>query len=853
MSAKEYNPAEIENIIQELWKQNDAYKASISETKEKFYCLSMFPYPSGKLHMGHVRNYTIGDVISRFKRMQGFNVLQPMGWDAFGLPAENAAIENNVSPKKWTNKNIESMKVQLDALGFSYDWSREINTSSPEYFKWEQWFFIQLFKAGLVERKKSEVNWDPVDKTVLANEQVIDGKGWRSGAEIERKKIDQYFLRITDYADELLKGLESLESWPNQVKLMQKNWIGKSKGLSFHFEIENNKEVLEVFTTRPDTIFGATYCAIAHDHPLIDQLKDNTPSIREFINENKGNKKTEAAIAKQEKKGVDTGLKAIHPITNDLIPIWIANFVLMEYGTGAVMCVPGHDQRDYEFAKKYDLPVLQVIETELNQNVNSGALEEKGLLINSGEYNGLNFDEAFMKISEYLEAKNNAEVQTNFRLRDWGISRQRYWGCPIPIIHCDECGHVPVAEKDLPVELPEIDENTSRGMSLGGFNEWKKTFCPNCNKEAVRETDTFDTFFESSWYAARFASQPNNAMLGDEADYWLPVDHYIGGIEHAILHLLYARFFNLLLRDQKLIQSSEPFQRLLTQGMVLADAFYTKDENGNPEWVNKDFVSMNGEKSTLSDGREVFKDGMSKMSKSKLNGIDPNIMIEKYGADTVRLYMMFTSPPEQSLEWSDTAIEGSYRFLRKVWNLISDKTIFNKAPPNELTQIEQGLRQKSHQTLKKVTNDFAERNSFNTAIASVMELLNAIPESFKSEKATDSEKFCIDEVIQFTLKMLSPITPHISLYLWKQYSESDGADFENSWPMFNEELLKLENFQLIIQINGKVRGKETVSVDMEQAELEELAKENENVKKILANQPIKKVIYVKEKLINFVI
>ena len=853
MSAKEYNPAEIENIIQELWKQNDAYKASISETKEKFYCLSMFPYPSGKLHMGHVRNYTIGDVISRFKRMQGFNVLQPMGWDAFGLPAENAAIENNVSPKKWTNKNIESMKVQLDALGFSYDWSREINTSSPEYFKWEQWFFIQLFKAGLVERKKSEVNWDPVDKTVLANEQVIDGKGWRSGAEIERKKIDQYFLRITDYADELLKGLESLESWPNQVKLMQKNWIGKSKGLSFHFEIENNKEVLEVFTTRPDTIFGATYCAIAHDHPLIDQLKDNTPSIREFINENKGNKKTEAAIAKQEKKGVDTGLKAIHPITNDLIPIWIANFVLMEYGTGAVMCVPGHDQRDYEFAKKYDLPVLQVIETELDQNVNSEALEEKGLLINSGEYNGLNFDEAFMKISEYLEAKNNAEVQTNFRLRDWGISRQRYWGCPIPIIHCDECGHVPVAEKDLPVELPEIDENTSRGMSLGGFNEWKKTFCPNCNKEAVRETDTFDTFFESSWYAARFASQPNNAMLGDEADYWLPVDHYIGGIEHAILHLLYARFFNLLLRDQKLIQSSEPFQKLLTQGMVLADAFYTKDENGNPEWVNKDFVSMNGEKSTLNDGREVFKDGMSKMSKSKLNGIDPNIMIEKYGADTVRLYMMFTSPPEQSLEWSDTAIEGSYRFLRKVWNLISDKTIFNKAPPNELTQIEQGLRQKSHQTLKKVTNDFAERNSFNTAIASVMELLNAIPESFKSEKATDSEKFCIDEVIQFTLKMLSPITPHISLYLWKQYSESDGADFENSWPMFNEELLKLENFQLIIQINGKVRGKETVSVDMEQAELEELAKENENVKKILANQPIKKVIYVKEKLINFVI
>ena len=853
MSSQEYNPTKIEDLIQKFWKANDSFKAEPSELKEKFYCLSMFPYPSGKLHMGHVRNYTIGDVISRFKRMQGFNVLQPMGWDAFGLPAENAAIENNVSPKEWTNQNIKSMKIQLDALGLSYDWSREINTSSPDYFKWEQWFFIQLLKGGLVERKKSEVNWDPVDKTVLANEQVIDGKGWRSGAEIERKKINQYFLKITSYAEELLAGLEKLDSWPNQVKLMQKNWIGKSKGLSFHFDIKNNKEVLQVFTTRPDTIFGTTYCAIALDHPLSNSLKTKNASINRFINENQTNKKTEAAIAKQEKIGIDTGLKAIHPITKDEIPIWIANFVLMEYGSGAVMCVPGHDQRDYEFAKKYKLPILQVIETLAGENIDEHALEAKGTLINSGEYNGLDSEQAFSQISKDLAAYNNAKIEINFRLRDWGISRQRYWGCPIPIIHCEECGQVPVAETDLPVELPDIKEDISKGMSLSSFDEWKKTKCPNCNKDAVRETDTFDTFFESSWYAARFASQPNDSMLGKDADYWLPVDHYIGGIEHAILHLLYARFFNLLLRDQKLINSSEPFKRLLTQGMVLSDAFFTKDLNGNPEWVNKDFVTGDDGQLKLNDGREVFKDGMSKMSKSKLNGIDPNIIIEKYGADTVRLYMMFTSPPEQSLEWSDTAIEGSYRFLKKIWNLISSRKIYSKNAPEFFEPDELMLRQKSHQTLKKVTNDFAKRNSFNTAIASVMELLNAVPESFKEDEANDAQQFCLDEVIRFTLKMLSPITPHICLYLWKEYSDSDGNDFESNWPAVDEDFLKLDDFQLIIQVNGKVRGKEKVAIDWEQPEIEQLAKANENVKKILANAPIKKVIYVKEKLINFVI
>ena len=853
MSNQEYAPAVIEAEIQKSWKETRAYEAKISSTQEKFYCLSMFPYPSGKLHMGHVRNYTIGDVISRFKRMQGFNVLQPMGWDAFGLPAENAAIENNVSPKKWTNENIASMKVQLDALGLSYDWSREINTSSPDYFHWEQWFFIQLLEAGLVERKESEVNWDPVDQTVLANEQVIDGKGWRSGALIERKKINQYFLKITQYADELLEGLESLDDWPAQVKLMQKNWIGKSRGLGFHFSIKDMHETLEVFTTRPDTLFGATYCAIASDHPLAINLMGINPEIQSFIVDNQSAKKTEAAIAKQEKIGIDTGLRAIHPITNEELPIWIANFVLMEYGTGAVMCVPGHDQRDYEFAQKYQLPIVQVIQTKSDLTIPDQAVEEKGILINSMQYNGLTSEAAFEKISADLPDSCNGRIQTNYRLRDWGISRQRYWGCPIPMIHCQNCGNIAVPIADLPVELPEINDITSKGLSLSGFIDWQKTTCPKCSKPALRETDTFDTFFESSWYAARFASQPTNSMLDSEADYWLPVDHYIGGIEHAILHLLYARFFNLLLRDQKLIKSSEPFQKLLTQGMVLADAYYSLDKKSNPEWVNRDLVTETDGQFSLADGSAVMKDGMSKMSKSKLNGVDPTTMIARYGADTVRLYMMFTSPPEQSLEWSDTAIEGSSRFLKKLWNLTAGRSIYKEEEPSHFTDEELALRQKSHKTLQKVADDFDRRQSFNTAIAGVMELLNAIPESFKLETATLSQQYCLDEAIQFALKMLSPITPHITLHLWQEYSGSDGQDFELSWPVVKEKFLRVENFQLIIQVNGKVRGKENASIDLNEKAIEEMAMQNENVKKILANADIKKVIYIKEKLINFVI
>ena len=559
-----YNPKIVEKAAQSFWYEKNSFAATESE-KPKYYCLSMFPYPSGKLHMGHVRNYTIGDVISRFKRMQGYNVLQPMGWDSFGLPAENAAIENNVSPKEWTVQNIDAMREQLKSLGFSYDWNREFATSSPDYYKWEQSFFNKLFDQGLIYKKESEVNWDPVDETVLANEQVIDGKGWRSGATIEKKKIDQYFIKITDYAEKLLGNIQELDGWPNQVKLMQENWIGKSLGLEFNFQIKDHEDALRVFTTRPDTIFGATYCAVAMNHPLAISLLESSQQIHDFIENNKNIKTSEAAIATQEKLGIDTGLKAVHPFTKEEIPIWIANFILMDYGTGAVMCVPGHDQRDWEFAKKYSLSIKQVIKSDQDNGVSESALEEKGVLINSKQFNGLDFDDAFDLITKELIKTNNAEVKTNFRLRDWGISRQRYWGCPIPIIHCDDCGPVKVPESDLPVELPEIDNISSKGLNLSTFSDWMAVKCPKCAKDANRETDTFDTFFESSWYFARFAGISDKEMISKEANYWLPVDQYVGGIEHAILHLLYARFFNILMHENNLTHNEEPFTKLLTK------------------------------------------------------------------------------------------------------------------------------------------------------------------------------------------------------------------------------------------------------------------------------------------------
>ena len=801
MSAKEYNPAEIENLIQESWKQNNSYKASPSETKEKFYCLSMFPYPSGKLHMGHVRNYTIGDVISRFKRMQGFNVFQPMGWDAFGLPAENAAIKNKVDPQSWTEQNIANMKSQLERLGFSYDWSKELKTCDPGYFRWEQEIFTMLHKQGLVYRKKSLVNWDPVDETVLANEQVIDGKGWRSGATVELKEIDQWFLKITDYADELLSSIENLD-WPENVKSMQKNWIGKSFGSEIKFSLHDAQE-LTAFTTRIDTIYGVTYIAISPNHPLAQGLASDNPEINEFIKKCNATKMAEADMAKADKLGLKTNLKVKHPFLDTDLDVWIANYVLMDYGTGVVMGVPAHDERDYEFAQKYNIEIKKVIECDELPS------PKKGALINSDNFTGQESDEAIKSINDYLEKNTIGKSIENFRLRDWGVSRQRFWGCPIPVIYQDG-EPIFLENEDLPVKLPKIAD----GESPKPLSQNKAFFDLGSGK--TREVDTFDTFVDSSWYYARFtAADKNDKALDESSKHWLPVDLYVGGIEHAILHLLYSRFFHKAMRDMGLVDGDEPFKKLLTQGMVLKDGY--------------------------------------KMSKSKGNTVDPQKFIDQYGADTIRLYMMFTSPPEQSLEWSDTAIEGSYRFLKRVWNLCSERKIFTEKQPDEFTKHELELRQKSHKTLKKVTHDYAERNSFNTAIASIMELLNAVPESFKSNDATIAQRFCLDEVIQFTLKMLSPITPHISLYLWKEYSESDDNDFENSWPIYNEEFLQLKDFQLIIQVNGKVRGKENVSVDTEQADLEVLAKENENVKKILANQSIKKVIYIKEKLINFVI
>ena len=801
MSVKEYNPAEVESLIQQSWKQNNSYKASPSQTKEKFYCLSMFPYPSGKLHMGHVRNYTIGDVISRFKRMQGFNVFQPMGWDAFGLPAENAAIKNKVDPQSWTEQNIENMKSQLERLGFSYDWSKELKTCDPNYFKWEQEIFTMLHKRGLVYRKKSLVNWDPVDETVLANEQVIDGKGWRSGATVELKEIDQWFLKITDYADELLSSVESLD-WPENVKAMQKNWIGKSFGSEIKFSL-NNEEDLTAFTTRIDTLYGVTFIAISPNHPLAQNLAKESTEISNFVKQCNETKMAEADMAKADKLGFKTNVKVQHPFLDINLDVWIANYVLMDYGTGVVMGVPAHDERDYEFAKKYNIEIKKVIECDELPS------PKKGKLIDSDYFTGQESDEAIRNINARLEQNKIGKSIENFRLRDWGVSRQRFWGCPIPVIY-EDGEPIFLEDKDLPVRLPKIED----GESPKPLSQNKNFFDLGPGKS--REVDTFDTFVDSSWYYARFTAADNNEKALDEnSKYWLPVDLYVGGIEHAILHLLYSRFFHKAMRDIGLVDGDEPFKKLLTQGMVLKDGY--------------------------------------KMSKSKGNTVDPQKFIDQYGADTIRLYMMFTSPPEQSLEWSDTAIEGSYRFLKRVWNLVSERKKFAEQEPNEFTKHELALRQKSHKTLKKVTHDYAERNSFNTAIASIMELLNAVPDSFKAADATKAQRFCLDEVIQFTLKMLSPITPHISLYLWQEFTESEGDDFENSWPTFNEEFLQLEEFQLIIQVNGKVRGKENISVDTEQAQLEILAKQNENVKKILANQPIKKVIYIKEKLINFVI
>ena len=800
---KQYEPSVIEKVIQSAWEEEKRYEVK-ADNREKFYCLSMFPYPSGKLHMGHVRNYTIGDVISRYKRMNNFNVFQPMGWDAFGLPAENAAIANKVSPDDWTRENIEHMKTQLKSLGLSYDWSKELKTCDTSYYRWEQLIFKKFADKGLVYRKKAIVNWDPVDNTVLANEQVIDGKGWRSGAQIEIKEIDQWFLKITDYAEELLTSLDDLD-WPENVKTMQRNWIGKSSGAEIKYKLETSDAYLTAFSTRPDTIFGVSFLAISPNHEISINLAKNNKSISNFLLKCKETSAAEADMAKAEKLGFKTDLKAIHPITNELLPVWIGNFVLLDYGTGVVMGVPAHDQRDYEFAKKYDISINKVIEINEDDDL---PLLAKGRLINSSQFNGMSSDDGIKKIKEYLKENNLGTELIQFRLRDWGISRQRYWGCPIPVVYEDGIPRI-LEENELPVVLPELEKG-SAPIPLSKNQDFL-----NLSENIKREADTFDTFMDSSWYYARFPSADNNEeIFGEDSNYWLPVDLYIGGIEHAILHLLYSRFFHKALRDMDMVDSDEPFKRLLTQGMVLKDG--------------------------------------AKMSKSKGNTVDPQPYIDKYGADTLRLYMMFTAPPEQSLEWSESSVEGASRFLKKVWKLVADRKYNEFKDEFEFSKDELALRRKSHATLKKVMNDYEVRLTFNTAIASVMELLNFIPDEFKLDNASDAQKFCLDEAIVFILKMLSPITPHITEHLWNDFF-IDDLSVESWWPEFNEDLLEVEEFELVVQINGKVRGKIIINKSLSEKEIELEVLEIENVSNIIGDNKIKKVIYIKEKIINFVI
>ncbi len=808
-----YEPGDIEEEVQQYWSEHDTFSVTEDPNKEKFFCLSMFPYPSGSIHMGHVRNYSIGDAISRFQRMLGKNVLQPMGWDAFGLPAENAAINNEVQPSEWTLENIESMKTQLTRLGFAYDWKREFATSEPSYYKWEQWFFHQLMDRGLAYQEEAEVNWDPVDQTVLANEQVIDGKGWRSGAEVEKKILKQWFLKITDYAEELLEGTDKLKGWPEQVKLQQKNWIGKSEGMNFSFQIKDSEEKINVFTTRPDTIMGVSFIAISSSHFLCADLEDTRNEISSFIEKQNKTKQSEAEFAKQEKEGVPTGLYAIHPFTKKEIPIWIANFVLSDYGSGALMAVPAHDQRDFEFANKYKLPVMQVIKNEENNEIDKEAYLEKNILINSGEFDGLKFDEAFLSIEKKAKELDCGERQTNYRLRDWGVSRQRYWGAPIPVL---TDGKENIKAQDLPVELPNKVEFKGVSSPLKNMPEFLKI---NQNgKDLVRETDTFDTFFESSWYYARFASYDNNeSMLDERAKYWLPVDQYIGGIEHAVLHLLYSRFFFRCMRDIGLVDGNEPFENLLCQGMVLKDG--------------------------------------TKMSKSKGNTVDPQGLIDRYGADTVRLFVMFAAPPEQSLEWSDQGVQGAHRFINRIWRLVNQHIESGLPNLKEVTSSDDDLkklRSKIHKTLAKVKDDYSRRHSFNTAIASVMELSNEIPKEFLNPSAQDDMRQTAHEAIEAILLMLAPITPHMCQYLWWKLYPSESI-VDRKWPEADLSLLEDDNLNIAIQINGKLRAEIEIDKNCPDEEIKKTALDNDKVKKYLEDKEVKKIIYVPGKIINIVI
>ncbi|MBM4227597.1 MAG: leucine--tRNA ligase [Gammaproteobacteria bacterium] len=857
-----YNPAAIEPRVQQRWHETQAFAVREDPTREKFYCLCMFPYPSGRLHMGHVRNYTIGDVISRYQRMLGKNVLQPMGWDAFGLPAENAAIENNVPPAKWTRANIDYMRGQLKRLGFGYDWARELATCDPDYYRWEQWFFTQLYARGLVYRKTAVVNWDPIDQTVLANEQVIDGRGWRSGALVERREIPQWFVRITAYADELLADLDRLEGWPEAVKTMQRNWIGRSEGLRIRFALADGSGDLEVFTTRPDTLHGVTYMAVAPEHPVARRAAESSPEIAAFIASCAQTSTSEAVLEKLEKRGMPLGVAVRHPLTGEEVPVWVANFVLMSYGTGAVMSVPGHDERDHEFAALHGLPILQVVfpEDGSTVDVQAAAFTDKGVLGNSGEFDGLGFAAAFDAIANRLAAEGRATREVQYRLRDWLVSRQRYWGCPIPVVYGEDDQLVPESAERLPVVLPEDVAWEGVSSPLFKMKSFLDTTLPGSGAPARRETDTFDTFFESSWYYARFCCPDAEAMVDERARYWMPVDIYIGGIEHAVLHLLYARFFHKLMRDAGLAVSDEPFTRLLTQGMVCKETYFREADNGKKTYFNPAAVdTVTDEKGRViearasSDGQPVQIGPVEKMSKSKNNGIDPQTLIDKYGADTVRLYTMFAAPPEQSLEWSDSAVEGAYRFLRGLWRLVHEHVAAGAAPAVatvSLDDAQRTLRRRVHETIAKVTDDISRRYKFNTAIAAVMELVNALQKATAADTATRAVK---QEGLETCVLLLAPIVPHTTEVMWEALGHAPGSLLDTPWPAVDSSALVRDQLNIVVQVNGKKRAELAVPADLDAAGVEAAALADPQVARHLEGHTVRKVVVIPGRLVNIVV
>lgn len=902
-----YQPARVESDAQRFWDDTRAFQVTEDPDKPSFFCLSMLPYPSGALHMGHVRNYTIGDVISRYQRMTGKNVLQPMGWDAFGLPAENAAIQNRTAPAKWTYANIAHMRQQLKALGYAIDWSREFATCSPDYYVHEQRMFVRLMKKGMAYRKNAVVNWDPVDQTVLANEQVIDGRGWRSGATVEKREIPQWFLKITDYAQELLDGLDTLDGWPESVKTMQRNWIGRSEGLEFGFRVDGEDELLRVYTTRPDTLMGVTFISIAAEHPLAQKAAQDNAELAAFIEELRKGGVSEADLEGQEKRGMATGQWAIHPVTGEDVPIYVANFVLMGYGTGAVMAVPAHDQRDWEFAKQYGLPVrpvvvppavrdaldelvrdvaadvdpfqaalsgttvdaydtsaaVAVVREYLEHIEQQGAYVEQGHLINSAEYNGMDFDAAFDALAKRFQDEGIGQRKVNFRLRDWGVSRQRYWGCPIPVIYCDDCGAVPVPENQLPVVLPEdVEDAFACGTVQSPIKadpEWRKTTCPQCGAAAERETDTFDTFMESSWYYARYTSPGADDMVDDRANYWTPVDQYIGGVEHAILHLLYFRFFHKLLRDQGLVTSDEPVKRLLTQGMVIADTYFRENQDGSKTWFNPTEVEVTrDEKGKVTgarlkaDGRPVGIGGIEKMSKSKNNGVDPQAMIDRYGADTVRLFSMFASPPELSLEWNEAGVEGMARFLRRLWAQVHKHADEGPAPELDTGALDdagRALRRQLHQVIQKVGDDYGRRYAFNTAIAAVMELLNSVA---RYDDRSANGRALRHEVFSAMVLLLNPITPHTSHRLWQLLGHAETLLEDVPFPNVDPDALTSETATLAVQVNGKLRGTIEVAADADRDAIQAQAMAEPAVARFLEDKQVRKVIVVPGRIVNIV-